>query len=200
MDEPIPPVLNDLGPRLRRLRRERELTLEQVAARIGLSQPTLSRIEAGARQPSLAQLLGLAGIYGVAAGDLLDERGGAPADPVVVPADQPPRAGNGLLLRVADRREPRAALSALHVTVPAERAGDGALQRHHGDEWIYVLSGRLRLTLGDVVRVLEPGTVAHFDAALPHRLDADGDEDATLLLVAAQPAAGTLEDRIGSPA
>lgn len=192
-------TLDVLGSRLRQLRRARELTLEQVAQRIGVSQPTLSRIEGGGRHPSLAQLLALAQVYGVAAGELLDDGGEtASAGPVVDPHGEPARAANGLLLRVADRRDPRASLSALHVTVPTDRPRDGGLQRHHGDEWLYVLSGRLRLTLGDDDHLLDPGTVAHFDAARPHRLDADGDDDVELLLVAAQPAAGTLAERIGS--
>lgn len=184
--------LDTLGPRLRRARRACELTMEQVAARSGISQPTLSRLEAGRRQPSLAQLLALARLYGVAVGELLADAGEAPAA-VIDPATAPEREANGLRYRVVDRQDAGAALSALRVTVPAEREGeDGRRHAHSGDEWLYVLAGRLRLTLGDRVHLLDPGMVAHFDAATPHRLDAEDGRDAELLLLAAAPSAEPL--------
>ncbi|ADB50863.1 helix-turn-helix domain-containing protein [Conexibacter woesei] len=193
-------TLDALGPRLRRARRARDLTMEQVAERSAISQSSLSRLEAGLRQPSLAQLLTLARIYDVAVGELLEEAGARPAA-VIDPATAPEQEANGLRFRVVDRQDPGAALSALRVTVPAERAGEGRGERagaaggdavasrryaHTGDEWLYVLAGRLRLTLGERVHVLDPGMAAHFDAATPHRLDAEDGRDAELLLIAAR--------------
>lgn len=176
--------MNELGDRLRRARRARDLTMEQVAGRTGISQPTLSRLEAGKRDPSLAQLLTLAELYAVAVGELL---GQGATGAVIDPDDAPERAGNGLRFRVVDRQDAGAALSALRVTVPAGRS-EGQRYEHAGDEWLYVLSGRLRLTLGDATHVLQPGMVAHFDASVPHRLAAEGKRDVELLLVAARPA------------
>jgi len=184
-------TIDALGDRLRRIRRARDLTMEQVAERTGISQPTLSRLEAGRRQPSLAQLLTLADLYGASVGELLGESAAAAGGAVIDPADSAEREGNGLRFRVVDRGDPGSALSAIQVTVPADRGGS-RLYRHPGDEWLYVLKGRLRLTLGDAAHVLTPGMVAHFDATTPHRLDAEGRRDVELLLVAARPAAQVL--------
>jgi quercetin dioxygenase-like cupin family protein len=164
--------------------------MEQVAERTGMSQPTLSRLEADQRQPSLAQLLTLADLYGVSVSELLGETSGRAAA-VIDPAQSTEREGNGLRFRVVDRGEPGAALSAIQVTVPADRGGSQPYQ-HPGDEWLYVLKGRLRLTLADTAHVLAPGMVAHFDATTPHRLDAEGRRDVELLLVAARPSAQVL--------
>jgi quercetin dioxygenase-like cupin family protein len=76
----------------------------------------------------------------------------------------------------------------MRVVVPAGRLR-GQRYEHAGEEWLYVLSGRLRLTLGDTEAELGPGDTAQFDARVPHRLAAGGDEDVELLLVAAPVAA-----------
>ena len=54
------------------------------------------------------------------------------------------------------------------------------MYQHDGEEWLYVLSGTLRLALADETHLLHPGDAAHFDARVPHRLAADGGHDAEL--------------------
>src|SRR5215510_12484679 len=67
----IPDVLAEVGPRLRRLRERRELTLTAVAEKTGISKSTLSRLENGERKPSLELLLPLAQAYRVPLDDLV---------------------------------------------------------------------------------------------------------------------------------
>ncbi len=57
---------------------------------------------------------------------------------------------------------------AYHLTIP-ER-GEPELRSHEGHDWLYVLSGRLRLILGDEDLVLEPGEAAEFSTWTPHWL------------------------------
>ena len=73
-------------------------------------------------------------------------------------------------------------LQAFHVE--SWRKGDEHYH-HEGEEWIYVLSGRLTLSLAGRTYDLVPGDAAHFDSRLPHRLIANGKKDAEVLLVAA---------------
>ncbi len=61
------------------------------------------------------------------------------------------------------------------VTLPAQPAGITAAvdpQVHDGHEWLYVLSGRLRLVLGEQEVTLGPGEAAEFDTRLPHWMSA----------------------------
>lgn len=67
-------VLAGVGPRLRALRRRRDLTLAALAAETGISVSTLSRLESGQRRPTLELLLPLARVHQVP----LDELVGAP--------------------------------------------------------------------------------------------------------------------------
>lgn len=76
-------------------------------------------------------------------------------------------------------------LSRLHpykLIIPASRAQQKPdLQVHEGYEWLYVLSGRLRLVLGEHDLVLQVGEAAEFDTRVPHWFDRDGIERVELL-------------------
>ena len=74
MDDDLDQALAAVGPRLRALRRQRETTLAELSAATGISVSTLSRLESGARRPTLELLLPLARAHGVT----LDELVGAP--------------------------------------------------------------------------------------------------------------------------
>ena len=70
----IAAVLAEVGPRLRRIRAGRAVTLTQLAAATGISKSTLSRLESGQRKPSLELLLPIAQVHQLP----LDELVGAP--------------------------------------------------------------------------------------------------------------------------
>src|SRR5438046_769900 len=71
MENELPDVLAAVGPRLRTLRSDRNLTLEDVSTASGVSVSTLSRLESGQRRPTLEILLPLARLYGVPLDDLV---------------------------------------------------------------------------------------------------------------------------------
>ncbi|WP_328333813.1 MULTISPECIES: helix-turn-helix domain-containing protein [unclassified Streptomyces] len=160
--------LPDVAPRLRELRRRGRLTLEAAARRAGLSPAHLSRLETGARQPSLPMLLSLARIYGTSVSELLGE---VPPerDPVIRGGRRDSVEADGWTYHTAG--SPGRAMQALRVEVPYGAQGE-LVRVHPGEEWLYVLSGKLRLTLGDAAHDLDPGDSAHFDSLTPHRIAA----------------------------
>lgn len=174
--------LTRLGLRLRALRGERGWTLDDLAARTSLSAPYLSRVEAGERQPSLAVLLRISQAHGVALSALFEQP--MPVTRIVVREEETPmQHGNGLHYASLSGSQHPAGLHPLRIVIPADRQG-GELYAHDGEEWLYVLSGRLRLTLGTEEYLVGPGDAAHFDASVPHRLAAEDGEDAEVILVA----------------
>jgi quercetin dioxygenase-like cupin family protein/DNA-binding XRE family transcriptional regulator len=192
--KPVDQTIEQIGRRVAEVRRVRGLTHEQVSGRTGLSAPYLSRIEAGKRQPSIATLLSLAQAFEVELRDLIEggTRGVAPGQ-VVRSADAPHLRGNGLRYRLMSSGSTD--LEAIEVTVPATRSARRSYS-HAGQEWIYVLSGRLRLTLGDTDLELDPGDAATFDAQTAHRLIALDGHDVELLLVAVAPRAGVFSSYV----
>jgi transcriptional regulator with XRE-family HTH domain len=171
---PTPDVLAEVGPRLRRLRERRGLTLTELAARTGISKSTLSRLESGQRKPSLELLLPLAKTHHLP----LDELVGAPrvGDPRV---RTNPRTRNGRLVFPLTQRS--SGLAVWKVVIPPER--DRRLRTHAGYEWLYVLSGELRLILGEHDITMRAGEVAEFDTRLPHWFGPAGDEPVEILSV-----------------
>lgn len=154
-------VLTAVGPRLRALRTERRRTLQEVADDTGLTASTISRLETGRLKPTLEQLLPLARTYQVPLDDLV----GAPetGDPRV---HLRPFRRNGRTIVPLTRRP--GGVQAYKMVIPPTERVPPTLQQHEGYEWFYVLSGRIRLLLGDQETVLGPGEVAEFDTRVPH--------------------------------
>src|SRR4051795_6791336 len=168
----IPDVLAEVGPRLRRLRTRRGVTLTALAARTGISKSTLSRLESGQRKPSLELLLPLAEAHQVP----LEELVGAPdvGDPRI---RLTPRVRNGRM--VFPLTQQSSGLAVWKVVIPPER--ERRLRTHEGYEWLYVLSGRMRLVLGEHDITMGPGEVAEFDTRMPHWFGPVGDEPVEIL-------------------
>jgi transcriptional regulator with XRE-family HTH domain len=162
MDSDLDQALGGVGPRLRALRRRRQTTLANLSAATGISVSTLSRLESGARRPTLELLLPLARAYGVT----LDELVGAPptGDPRI---HLRPVTRDGLTMLALTRRP--GGIQAYKLVIPADsRRREPDPQTHEGYEWLYVLNGRLRLVLGEHDLVLSPGEAAEFDTRTPH--------------------------------
>lgn len=163
-DDELSDVLTAVGPRLRALRQSRGSTLAQIGETTGISLSTLSRLESGQRKPTLELLLPLAKAYGVP----LDELVGAPTsdDARINPR---PFTRHGQTFVPLTRY--LGGLHAYKLIMPARKAGDDGRPEqkvHEGYEWLYVLSGRLRLALGEHDLVLGAGEAAEFDTRTPH--------------------------------
>ncbi|MFC7978559.1 helix-turn-helix domain-containing protein [Streptomyces cinereoruber] len=166
-DDRIDAVLNEVGPRLRRVRRDRGATLAELSAATGISVSTLSRLESGQRRPSLELLLPLARAHQVP----LDELVGAPpvGDPRVKAR---PIVRHGRTMYPLTRKP--GGLQAYKVIQEKPYASPEP-RVHEGYEWLYVLSGTLRLHLGGREVVLTAGEAAEFDTRVPHWFGPAGD-------------------------
>ncbi len=169
----IAAALDQVGPRLKQLRVQRGATITSVAAATGISKSTLSRLETGQRRPSLELLLPLAQAYHVPLDDLV----GAPevGDPRI--RLKPQRLKGRTVIPLT--RHP-GGMQAWKIVIPTSKV-DPELRAHEGHEWLYVLSGRMRLVLGDHDLVLGPGEVAEFDTQVPHWFGSTGDQAAEVL-------------------
>ncbi len=171
----IDAVLAEVGPRLRRLRTQRNVTLTALAAETGISKSTLSRLETGQRQPSLELLLPIARAHRLP----LDELVGAPdyGDPRI--RLRPRRRQGRIVVPLAEH--PRG-MHAWKVFIPPE-PGERELRTHDGQEWLYVLVGELRLVLPDGDTTLKPGEAVEFDTSVPHWFGAAGSRPVEIISI-----------------
>src|SRR3954447_4748091 len=174
----IAATLDLVAPRLRQVREQRGLTLTVAAAHAGMSKSTLSRLENGQRRPSLELLLPLAHVYRVPIDDLV----GAPevGDPRI---RLKPRRVNGRTVLPLTRP---GGVQAWKIVIPVGQTRPD-LRTHDGFEWLYVLTGRMRLVLADQDLTLGPGEAAEFDTQLPHWFGSTGEGAAEVLSIFGRP-------------
>ena len=158
------PVDARVRRRLRELRTERGLTLQEVAERASIDISTLSRLEAGKRRLALDHIPALSAALGVSADELLASS--LPQDPRV---RMQPLTRDGLTMWPRTHRGPAAGLHAFNIDLRAERCTPpDVLPVHEGYDWLYVLDGSLRLLLGEEDLTIKPVEAVEFTTWTPH--------------------------------
>ncbi|MFD1814252.1 helix-turn-helix domain-containing protein [Rhodococcus gannanensis] len=154
--------------RIRSLRLARGWSLDTLATRCHLSPSTLSRIETGHRRIALDQLVPIAR----ALDTTLDELVESPDDEDVVIRPEPQRR-QGITTWLLSRESslPGVTVAKLRITdsdpLPVDKLGV-----HPGHEWFTVLSGSVRLQLGERTILVEVGQAAQFSTMTPHAITA----------------------------
>lgn len=199
-------VRDDVGRRIREHRIQSNLSLRELARRLGISPSAISQIETGKSRPSVSTLYSIVTELGMSLDELFSGDGSraaarrAPAEPRLAPADRKPvgappatverhvqRAAHRLAIELEsgvrwERLTPHADPGAdfLHVVydVGGASAECNRFNRHSGREYGLLLSGRLEVTVGFDDYELAPGDAICFDSMVPHRLRNIGDEPA----------------------
>ncbi|HUG48834.1 MAG TPA: XRE family transcriptional regulator [Candidatus Limnocylindria bacterium] len=187
MTDPVQPARTaypPMGERLRSARQARNLTLRELAQRLGVSPSMISQIETGRASPSVSTLYAMANELDVSLDELLfndrrpagphDERASAPpVDALLQRADNRKRirlASGVVWERLTPLSEPDTEFLYVTYEVGGASSADSEFQRHGGHEWGFVLEGRLEVRIGFQEYVLEPGDSISFDSTTPHRL------------------------------
>jgi transcriptional regulator with XRE-family HTH domain len=200
-----PTVDDDVGPSLRAHREQRQLSLRELARRLGISPSALSQIETGKSRPSVSTLYAIVSELGISLDELFG--GGQPrsaratsrptkaraqaksaAQSVVLDSARVQRGGarHRIDLQSGVRWErltaqPDAEADFLYVVydVGGSSSQDDLFMRHAGREYGLVLSGTLEVTVGFETYALGPGDSISFDSTIPHRLRNTGSEPVT---------------------
>jgi len=170
------PALHEIGPRLKSWRRKRGMTLDELSAITAISPSTISRLESGKRAPNLELVVPLARALRLELDDLVPR---ATPDPRVKRVTT--RTDDVVFEQLSPDSSPS---QAARVTFPTPAPGELPEPRvHDGYEWLYVLTGRLRLVLGEHDITMGPGEAAEFDTRVPHLLRSAGPGPAEVLAI-----------------
>ena len=175
-----------MGDRLRRLRKLRGLTLEEVAVAVSVSHSFLSMLERGMVDISLQRLNRLARFYGIAVSELLLEEG-MHAEPTIIAAGegQAVDRGAGVTYRVLPD-QPYLGLQLMHVVFePKARFAD--FRAHRGYDVLFVTRGTVTLLCDDRSYAVEAPQVAVYTGTSPHSLANDRDEVAEIFAITTPP-------------
>jgi transcriptional regulator with XRE-family HTH domain len=181
----------DLGRLIRAERLGQGLGLREMARRLGISASALSQIETGKAQPSVSKLFDIVNLLGLSVDGLL-AGDGTPTSQVTVTRGHGgyfslQRAGehesiqlqSGVLwTRLTAGSFPGVEFLQVEYQPGACSSHEGSFMRHAGQEFGYLLSGRLRVDVGFERHQLGPGDSISFPATTPHRLSNDGPDPA----------------------
>jgi transcriptional regulator with XRE-family HTH domain len=190
--EPVWQVLNGptaeattLGGRLRRLRRMRQMTLEEVATEVGISPSFLSMVERGQADISLSRFARLAGFYGIRPSELMleDPNRHVPAVGHVKDGLSIDR-GQGITYRLLPNSP--SGLQVIHIVFGPRSAMRDVLA-HDGEDFCFVVEGSLVLLYGDREVVLGKSQCVTYAAAIPHAFRNDTDATAELMALTTKP-------------
>jgi transcriptional regulator with XRE-family HTH domain len=179
-------ALHTVGGRLKRLRKLRGLTLEELATAVGMSHSFLSMLERGLADVSLGRLERLAAYYGISLAELLMDEG-LHAQPDIT-ASEDGRAvdrGPGVTYRLFPERA-YLGLQLIHI----ELAGNARFTdflTHKGYDVLFVCRGTVVLLHATERYVLTAGTLASYSASAPHALANEGRAPAEVFAVTTPP-------------
>lgn len=183
------PDYPEVGERLRARRRDRGLSLRELAERLRVSPSLISQIERGRARPSVSTLFAIVTELDASLDELLfnDERpitGSAtsPAAPVRPSPVQRAAARHHIRLasgvtweRLTTTSQPGVEFLFVVYDVGGASSPGDTYQSHSGYEWGYVISGVLEVIIGFDRYVLQPGDAVSLDSGVPHRLANAGD-------------------------
>jgi transcriptional regulator with XRE-family HTH domain len=178
--------LVELGQKIRALRIERDMTLDDVVARSGLTRSWLSKVENFRVTPSLPALMEIARALRVPVTRLLEDLDRRPDFVLVKQGDGPritrDREVSNIVYESLAHERPDRAMDPFVLTIPPGGGRSKALS-HEGEEFLRVLSGRVEFHYGDGMHELEAGDSLYFNASTPHRLTNRWAKPASILCV-----------------
>lgn len=171
-----------IGRRIKSFRTRKKMTLDQLANETGYSTDYLKQIENAEEMPPVGTLLQISRALNIDSGDLLkdqqarDQRADAYAK----------RTQNYAYTTLTPGAEHKH-LKAFRILVKAGQAHKGVGYQHEGEEFVYVLKGRIEVTVGEHLNRLEENQSLHFNSGVQHHMRNNADVDAELLVVVYNP-------------
>jgi transcriptional regulator with XRE-family HTH domain len=186
----------DFTEQIRKLRKDRGLTLDGLAGLSGLTKGYLSRVENRQLSPSINTLVKIAQGLGVPLGELFNE--GKPDRPLfIVRSNERKLIINdqyhyGIIFESLAFGKSKKIMQPFTVTLHPNSEDQDALFDHAGEEFIYVLEGDIEFFYGKERYPLKSGDALYFDANVPHRAIPGSGTLARILVVITDPNRGTM--------
>lgn len=165
-----------IGMKIRNLRQERRMTLQDLADKTSLSKPLLSQIENNQVIPPLATLLRIAKAFSVNLNCFFEDERDDNKCILIRAGEQHGRqlradhdhSGQSYTYNSRAYGKTHHHMEPFDVEFFARQWSDELLVRHDGEEFLYLLEGQLEFHHGDQVLILNPGDSVYYDSTEPH--------------------------------
>src|SRR5690606_14370914 len=173
-----------MSVKLKILRLQAGMTLEELAQKAELTRSYLSKLERGVSSPSVGAALRIAKSLGVKVEELF--AGPSEDDPIVINRASSGKDATAQSPRIVSGALPGHKMVAFVINPAEEPARNHPMSHHTGEEILFVLKGTIDLRLGRRTETLPAGDSAHFNSSIPHKIVSVGKHPASVLLVIAQ--------------
>lgn len=167
-----------VGKKIKKVRTDKKIPLEQMANDTGFSIEDLKKIESGKMTPPVGALLQIARALEIDSGFFLREQESSQRRRARAYTKRTDNYAYTTLTSPGQNKH----LMAFRVTVEAMQDHEGVFQ-HEGEEFVYVLAGTIEVKVGEHVNRLGDGENLHFNSGVRHELRNVGEKTAELLVV-----------------
>ena len=168
-----------VGKKIKNARMAKKITLNFVANETGYSIDYLKKLEAGKVIPPVGTILQIARALQIDSGFLLKEQEPDIEKRIKAYTKRTDDYAYTTLTPGAENKH----LKAFRVTIDAMQNHKGVGYQHDGEEFIYVLSGKIEVIVGDNVNTLSKNDSLHFNSGIKHMLRNVGKKEAELIVV-----------------
>lgn len=172
-----------IGKRIKSFRTQKKMTLDRLANETGCSIDYLKSIETGKEIPPVGTLLQISRALHIDSEDLLEDEKKARDKRAAAYTKRTQNYAYTPLTPGAEHKH----LKAFRIHIKAMQDHHGVGYQHEGEEFVYVLKGRIEVTVGDHVNRLKEGESLLFNSGIRHHMRNVGKKDAELMVVVYNP-------------
>ena len=176
-----------ISKRIRDLRMLKGLDQQTLAQRAGVARSYITLLESGKKTAAVSTLALIADALGVAVGDFFDDAKNFHSPRISISRNvreqipaQKTSYGYTYLPLATEKKNKIMDTVLVRLEPKSKQKYDFV---HKGDEFDYILQGKLKLSYGDEEFTLEAGDSAYFDASVPHKLEVIGEETVYMLSI-----------------
>ncbi len=168
-----------IGKKIRKARLASKVAYDQLANETGFAVDYLKDIESGKTTPPVGTLLQIARALKIDSGALLKEDESKMKRRIKAYTKRTDHYAYTTLTPGAENKHLKAFMVTIDPMTDHKRVG----YQHEGEEFTYVLAGKIEIIVGEHVNKLQTGDSLHFNSGIPHSLKNVGEEEARLLVV-----------------
>jgi len=172
-------ALVPVGEKIKKARMDKNISLDLVANETGFSTDYLKKVESGESMPPVGTILQIARALDIDSALLLKEQESNLKDRIKASTKRTDNYAYATLTPGTEKKH----LKAFHVTIDPMQDHSGVGYQHEGEEFVYILSGKVEVLVGDNVNVMDEGDSLHFNSGIRHNLKNLSEKKALLLVV-----------------
>jgi len=162
--------MDKIGIRIKKKREEKNITLTELAQKVGVTISCLSQIEKGKAFPSIINLKHIANSLDTTVGELIGENERLMNNPIMKKNERKlvRVENNGAELHLMSHHDETKKMETFFIALKKDSDTKSIMKKHIGEEFCYIISGKVELNLDDKKYTLDKGDCAYYNSNINH--------------------------------